>query len=382
MLSQKIKNFLKKLRLPLAKRIIFESYPEMSGNVGAVYNEFLRRGINKKYKLVWRVEDKRKYRAYGIPNVSFIDYEPKGFWEKLKDLWYHWVSTAVIFENRFEEKKWKNQLTVNLMHGMPIKSNADYVEHDTLDYIVSSGSGLNEILAREMDIPIERFVTLGYPKTDLLNKKTGSLYKLGVESFKGAIVWMPTYRKHKNAESHSHEGRQYPGGVPLLENEAEFEKLNECLAKCGYVLIIKLHPAQAIDGLKKHAQSNILLLLNEDLDEYETSVYELLAESDALLTDYSSVYYDYLLTDKPIGLVIDDIEEYANNRGLAFEYKDYIKGDYISTLGDLEAFIENVAAGKDPAEKERLWAKGQWCDFTDFESTNRVADFIVEKLKA
>ena len=382
MLSQKIKNLLKKLLFPLAKRIIFESNPEMTGNVGAVYEELIKRGLNRKYKLVWRVEDKEKYKDYGIPNVSFIDYAPKGFREKLKDLWYHWTSKAVIFENRFEEKKWKNQLTVNLMHGMPIKCNGDYVEHDTLDYIVSSGSGLNEVLSREMDIPIERFVTLGYPRTDVLNEKNGSLEKLGISGYKGVIVWMPTYRKHKNAESHSNEGRQYPGGVPLLESEAQFKSLNECLCENGYLLIIKLHPAQDIEGLVKHAESNILLLLNRDLDEKETSVYELLAESDALLTDYSSIYYDYLLTDKPIGLVIDDIEEYRQNRGLAFEYKDYIKGDYIYNLDELKTFVENVAVQKDPAEAERRWAKEKWCDFTDFKATERVADFILDKLNA
>ena len=47
---------------------------------------------------------------------------------------------------------------------------------------------------------------------------------------------------------------------------------------------------------------------------------------------------------------------------------------------DGTTFNSPFADGVDPAESERLWAKEKWCDFTDFKSTQRVADFILEKL--
>lgn len=381
MFIQYIKKLFNLFFFPLSKRIVFESNPEMTGNVGAVYNELLRCGINRKYKLIWRVNDKKEYKDYGVENVSFIDYQPKGIAQKIRWFLYRWNSKALIFENKMSEKKWRNQLAINLMHGMPIKANRDYVEHDTCDYIVSSGSGLNGILSREMDVPLKRFVTLGYPRTDALGKKTGSLKKLGIDGFKKVIVWMPTYRKHASWKTHFHEGAQFPSGVPLLTDEEKFETLNSCLNDNDSLLIIKLHPVQDTSNISENTKSNIMFLSDKTLKEKGTGVYELLAESSALLTDYSSVYYDYLLTDKPIGLVIDDIGEYAENRGLAFEYKDYIKGDYICSLDELMSFIADVAQDRDPAEEERLWAKAQWCDFTDFKSTQRVADFILEKLK-
>lgn len=380
MLLDRIKHFINRFRFPLCRRIVFESNPEMSSNVGTVYNELLKRGLNKKYKFVWRVEDREKYRNFNASNVSFVDYEPKSIGEKIRWFFYRWTSKVLIFENRFCEKKWKNQLAINLMHGMPIKANRDYVEHDYCDYIVSSGEKLNGILAREMDIPLKRFVTLGYPRTDVLGEKTGSLNKLGIEGFKKIIVWMPTYRKHATWNTHFHDGGQFPSGVPLLTESESFVKLNERLRENGCLLVIKLHPAQDTSTLNEHPESNIMFLSDKTMQEKGTAVYELLAESDALLTDYSSVYYDYLLTDKPIGLVIDDIEEYAANRGLALEYKDYIKGDYIYTLEELMDFSDCVRDNRDPAESERLWAKGNWCDYTDFKSTQRVVDFILEKI--
>lgn len=378
MLLQKIKKLLNSIVFPLTRTIVFESNPEMTGNVGAVYNELLKRGLNKKYKLVWRVEDRKKYADYCIENVSFIDYEPKEIGQKIRWLFYRWTAKALIFENRFSEKKWKNQLAVNLMHGMTIKSNDYYVEHDTCDYLVTSGSKLNGIVAREYDVPLEKTISLGYPKTDILNKKTGSLEKLNLQDGKKVIVWMPTFRKNKNRGSD--DGKQYPSGIPLLTDREKFEKLNERLKENNCVLIIKLHPVQDTNGMDKTEQSNIMFLTDSAMKSKGTAVYELLAESSALITDYSSVYYDYLLTDNPIGLVIDDIEEYEKKRGMAFDYKEYIKGNYIYTLDELMKFVSDVASDFDPSEKERLWAKENWCDYTDFKSTERVTEFILDRL--
>lgn len=117
------------------------------------------------------------------------------------------------------------------------------------------------------------------------------------------------------------------------------------------------------------------------LNEHGTTSYELLADSDALLTDYSTVYYDYLLMNKPIGLVINDLEEYSKKIGFALgEYKDFMKGSYIENMNDFDVFIENLHKGIDPDEKGRDWARKQYCQFTDFNSTNRVVDFIMEHI--
>ena len=127
--------------------------------------------------------------------------------------------------------------------------------------------------------------------------------------------------------------------------------------------------------------SNICFLSNGDLDDKDVTVYGLLAESDALITDYSSVYYDYLLKDKPIGLVIDDLEDYGRRNGFVYgEYKDFVKGSYIENLEDFFEFTYNIGHDLDPDREERQWAIERYCEYKDFRSTNRVVDFIMEKL--
>lgn len=170
-------------------------------------------------------------------------------------------------------------------------------------------------------------------------------------------------------------------GVPLLDSNDKFEKLNKVLQKNDVLLIIKLHPAEDTTSMSLTDYSNICFLSDQDLEKKNATVYGLLAESDALLTDYSSVYYDYLLTDKPIGLVIDDLADYGRRNGFVYgEYKNFVKGDYIECLDDFFMFIYNIGHDIDINKEERQWAKNRYCEYQDFKSTDRVVDFIMKKL--
>ena len=108
----------------------------------------------------------------------------------------------------------------------------------------------------------------------------------------------------------------------------------------------------------------------------------MLKDFDALITDYSSVYYDFLLTQKPIGLAIPDIEEYSKTCTLiSNDITEYVKGDYIYSLKDLIDFINLVATGKDPAKKELAWALDKYHTYKDGNSSKRVIDLLLEKME-
>lgn len=376
---QLIQKLCKRISFPLHKTIVFESNPEMTGNTGAVFQEMIKREINKNYTMVWQVEDRDKYSNYHIRNVKFINYKAQNKKEEIYNRIITYFSKVLIYENRIMCKRWKNQKTFYLMHGMPIKCAGNYKVHNECDFVISSGSALNKIISNEIDVSEKCIVTLGYPRTDILNKKTNSLQKLQLDSYQGVIVWMPTFRKHKG---HPYsESRFYPSGIPILTMSEDFDSVNNVLKQCNYALIVKLHPVQDMTNIRLQNYSNIYFMSDCDLESQNTNVYELLAESSALLTDYSSVYYDYLLTDKPIGLVFEDIKEFENKRGLVFSnYKEYIKGNYITNLNELLLYIENVSNGIDTNMKERQWAKKKWCDYDDFKSTERVTDFILNQL--
>ena len=77
-------------------------------------------------------------------------------------------------------------------------------------------------------------------------------------------------------------------------------------------------------------------------------------DADILITDYSSIYFDFLLTQKPIGFVIDDMGEYGNHRGFVVDNPlDYMPGEKIQNVEDLKSFIDGIMTGHDNWKEER-----------------------------
>ena len=103
----------------------------------------------------------------------------------------------------------------------------------------------------------------------------------------------------------------------------------------------------------------------------------MLAKSDALLTDYSSVYYDYLLCDKPIGAVWEDIERYRRNPGFAVDIDYIMKGaKKIYNMEELLTFITDISSGNDILKSERKEIREKVVQYVDDQSSKRVVDYI------
>lgn len=364
--------------LPLRKTIVFESNPEFSCNTLPVYQEMMRRGIDKEYQIYWLVEDKNKYKD-DTSGVKYLNYSERGF-DRLKWMYILATSKALIFSNRFLNKYKKTQLVVNLMHGSPLKRTPGYTEDDTCDFVISEASFFNEMVSEGLNVPIEKIIPLGFPRNDTLKTKHHVLSLLKIDDEKKVIVWMPTFRKNKNSGFVFGEINRL--GVPLLDSIEKFERLNTSLKENNVQLIIKLHPVEDTTDMKLNVYSNIRFLTDSEFERNGVTVYELLSDSDALLTDYSSVYYDYLLMDKPIGLVVDDLKEFTERIGFYYgDYRSFVKGSYIESLVDFIAFIENAGNDVDPNKADRQWARKRYCQYTDYQSTKRVTDFIMEKLE-
>lgn len=375
-MKEKIKEIILKL-LPLKNRIVFESNPELSCNALPVYEEMVRRGIRDKYEIYWLVEDKNKYKDDTSGN-KYLNYIETGL-GKIKKKYILATSKALIFTNRIQEKRKDQQLVINLMHGSPVKKTPGYYENDTCDYVITESSYFNEAVSEGLNVPVTKMVSLGFPRTDILGISHNSRHKLDIPDDKKLIIWMPTFRKNKTS------GFSYGPikelGVPLLVTIKQFEEINNELAKYGIILIIKLHPAEDTSGMKLLSNSNIMFISDEDLEEVGLTAYKLLADSDALLTDYSSVYYDYLLVDKPIGLVTDNLEEFTEKIGFYYgDYKSFMKGMYIETINDLMSFVSDVGNGVDRDRDGRKWAIERYCQYKDFKSTDRVVDFIMRRI--
>jgi CDP-glycerol glycerophosphotransferase (TagB/SpsB family) len=199
------------------------------------------------------------------------------------------------------------------------------------------------------------------------------------------IVWMPTYRNHKSDKNNieAQTNINFKFGVPIINDIEQLEQVNQLLKLNKVLLLIKLHPVENISKISKCQFSNIKVINDNSIfEEKHLNIYNLLSVSDALITDYSSIYYDYLLMDKPIGLAIPDIKEYSKNIKFNFDnYEENIIGEYIYNFDDLLKFINNIINNKDVTYEKRIEKKKIYHDYFDDNSSKRVLKILTDKMK-
>lgn len=234
--------------------------------------------------------------------------------------------------------------------------------------VITSAEAIRENYAEAFGISIEKTKATGVPRTDVFfdeqckAEKCAKLYEEYPElKNKKIILFAPTYRG-KRAEDASYEF-----------GEIEFESLYQQL-KEEYVIIFKWHPALYNNLKRKH-----ILVYDEskykdffyDMSE-KREVNDLLFVADILVTDYSSVIFDYALLNKPIIYFMYDIEQYEGGRGLYYELEEYLYGPIVKTTNDLIMAIKEEKNFKIERQKFR----DKFMSACDGCATERVCQWI------
>ncbi|MCX4363672.1 MAG: CDP-glycerol glycerophosphotransferase family protein, partial [Clostridia bacterium] len=143
------------------------------------------------------------------------------------------------------------------------------------------------------------------------------------------------------------------------------------------LFIIKPHPAQDNLEILNFSSSNIKIIKNMDLLNKKIMLYSLVGQSDILITDYSSIYFDYLLTQKPIGFVIDDIDSYGDRRGFVVENpEDYMAGEKIKNVEELQNFLDTILDGEDKWKEKRREINHLMNADRSMEFSKKILDFV------
>lgn len=367
-----IKKTIKKLAklMPAKNSILFESCPDLSDNTKAVFDEFIARGLNKKYKLYWICYDKYKMQYPEYHNVKYVN--SNDVW-KVRFLQY--TAKVVICCNRFIGANKKNQTVYYLMHGSPIKNVSSYYTcPEYVDYMITAGEYMNDKSASMLAIDEAKCFPLGYPRNDILVNPNVDISKL-LGKFKKYIIWYPTVKQFSSGLDYGIKP------ISLLDNDKSVNKLNEYAKEHDVLIVIKPHFAQ-IANIKISNLSNIRFIDDKFYKDNHIIPYEFMGSCDALLSDYSSVFYDFMLCNKPIGLIWDDVEEFQKNIGLYNFYKEATAGcNKIYSFEDLCDFIKSVAEGKDELSEIRENLCKKINAPKDGNNSARVTEFIIEKSK-
>lgn len=375
---------------PKKKMILLESHPDLSCNTYELFRYMIDNHVNDRFTLVWMVSDPEKYIIKNkYKNVLYKELEPEGFFNKLKHYIFCNRAAAIVTSNRvFFPRKCGNrtQLNIYLDHGSPLKdvrTNGKRFYIDC-DYIVSQSEFFNKLLTEQYTVEERQIIVEGLPRNDQLFREYDSINRIysDADSFRKIIIWAPTFRHHKRKERIDCDFN-FPLGIPIFYSAKSLETFNAFLEKNNVLMILKPHPAQDMDVIIDLKLSNIRILVNSQMEKADVQLNELLAQTDALVSDYSSIYYDYLLLDRPIAITLDDYTAYGEQMGFVFENTlDVLAGAHVYSEKDMYGFVQQVINDEDPFRKDREAIKKKVDCYCDDKSSYRVTEFILAELES
>ncbi len=360
---------------PLKEIIMIESHNDFDCNGGAFYEYLINEGYNKNYKIVWLLKHPEKAPRQKPLNVDFVPL----FKPSIKKDYYICRAKYFTSDNETILNKREGQVVFYLTHGAGgLKNVIGKINiPDSVDYILIQSEKYAPIQARQysLEYPSDRLVYLGYPAHDvMLNADQKEIKKITKKEYSRIILWMPTFRKGGGEDRNDSRAEQSMG-IPLIENEEQFEELNAFLHLNDVLLIVKIHPMQDLESLKIRTKSNIIVLTGDDVKKLDVDNYRLLPCVDAMISDYSGIAYEFLQLNKPIAYVFADAVDYK----LGFVVDDVdqlIAGEKIYSIDDMEKFILDVIEGNDPYRERRKAIRDYIYKYNDNNNCKRLADFM------
>lgn len=359
--------------LPLKNYIIFESNPDFADNTFEVYQKMLELELNNQYKFFWFLNGTNEYE---LPNNVYIIKRKYGSTiDRIKTIWINSRAKYIIDCNAYVHKLRKNQVRIHIKHGLPIKDASAYnYKVGKVDALVVPSEKWIDICSEEHKIDKEFIKPLGFPRNDVLIPKVHS---------QKTIIWMPTYRymaAHYDNKMDINDSLKF--GLPCIKSIDDLVKVNELLVNLNAILYIRFHPVQDIRHIKFEVLSNIRLCNDEFLKNKGLKLYEFLCETDALISDYSSIYYDYQKLNKPIALSINDFDEYASKNGLICktveEFKEKFPAIHLNDFEELTQFITDVINEKNELMLPLETAAEMYDMRSVDNSAQRIVDYLIE----
>ncbi|ARJ50642.1 glycosyltransferase [Staphylococcus lutrae] len=330
----------------------------------------------KKYKHVWVVDHHRTLKFYQkklskYKNVSFVIKESDDYLKVLTESKY--IINNATFPAYFTKKP--EQVYINTWHGTPLKHMGLDVENNlhgsqntiknflASNYIISPNAHTTEIFQRAFKLEgvyNGQILEMGYPRVDLTINTTKKMAKKQLSQYlkvskRPIILYCPTWR-----------GEDVNNPEDSLLNI--FEEIKQLENALPYQVVVKVHPfvyhkARLLPELKPYLVS----------DYIDTN--ELMPAIDLMITDYSSIFFDFLVTDKPIVFYSPDFEEYKNNRGLYIDTTE-LPGPFAQNIDEVIEAISEEKYENNDIHKNYQRFKEQFVNYED----GNVRDRLIEKV--
>lgn len=354
----------RRLNPPRGNKILFASEMRtgLGGNLARVHDRMIERDLDKKYKFShsFRIPSTANkwstlrliYRLATSDTVLMDDYfgllgnltiSPE---TKIIQLWHAGSGFKAVGYSRFGK------------YGSPKLSNA----HRKYTYVITGSKHLVPVYAEAFGVEESAVVPTGLPRIDTFlneehSQKVTDDFFAAYPQFRGKkiVLFAPTFRGKSISDAHYDYDR------------IDFEKLHEV---CGdkYVVLFRMHHfiSEAPPIPEEYSDRLVDFASFPDTND-------LLHVTDVLVTDYSSVIYEYTLLDKPILFYAYDKDTYSVIRGFHRDYDSVAPGTICVTFDDLLKALQDEDFDLSKVEEFRR----ENFDYVDTNSADRVIDWLV-----
>lgn len=377
--------------------IIFRSGPHASSyvkgmdfadNARALFEYALREGLNHKYELIWFVKNPEEFSYYAsLENVGFLSYDWSVSEKKEeREAYYRALCLAkyIFFTDAygFARNCRSDQIRVQLWHGCGFKTRVNFARCEKrYEYTTVISDLYADIHADIYGLRKDQILVTGYAKQDwLFQPERQDMERLRIPEAGKYIFWLPTFRSTEGKLEQLNEYTlESETGLPVVKTRKQLHSLNTLLVNKDIVLVVKLHPFQDRREVFCDGCTNIHLIENEDLVEQDIPINRLLGQADALISDYSSAAVDFMLLDKPIAFMLEDVAEYEKSRGFVFEnIREWLPGKEVFTFEDVCGFVEDVSDERDETVDKRQGLRNKMHKYCDDKNCQRIlAKFVM-----
>lgn len=367
--------------------IIFESYMGRSYSCSpkAIYEEMLTNEKFKNFKFIWAFKNpSEKEKLFNNKNTTLVKYRSKDYYKSYSKAKY-FITNSNLPKDIFKKR---NQTYIQCWHGTPLKRlGHDIINNTTnamntkreiekrynheikkIDYFISPSSfatkhfksAFNMNKLNKENIILE----YGYPRNDyLINYQTKDIEKikkqLNIPLHKKVIFYAPTWRDNQHVSNLGY----------VYKNTIDFDFLNKQLGD-EYVILYRPHYLANENFNYKKYKNFVIDITNID------DINNLYIISDILITDYSSVLFDYAILKRPMIFYMYDKDEYENElRGFYFSI-DNLPGKIVTNEKDIVKIINNIEI----YQQENLNKYNRFNEKFNYLNNGLVTKKIIEKI--
>ena len=337
--------------------------------------EYLNFNTNHNYNVKVLVKNKPLFDEISLqyPDITYYSKSLSGFnlFFKTKNMVISHGSDASYFFPYFLDVKSKN--IINLWHGIPLKRMSLQVKgiresksrnrFQKFSSICAASTFEQFLLASCFDIHIDDVWVTGTPRNDYLLYPNNELLQEHPYLNKKVILYAPTWREYGERSSF----------FPFKDKD--LERLNAFLETQDSYLLIRGHREEMERITENYGEKKLSRILPAH-QEILPDAQRLLAHVDVLVTDYSSIYLDFLLLDKPMIFIPYDLEEYQSYRGFLFDYESHTPGDKVGTQAEFMESLDRALNKPEFGAIERAQMKNLFHTHQDGKSSERIIAHI------